>query len=148
MRRINFAFAAVFALVFAAAAGGFHLLHVVQYGRIADSLRWQAERARDDDRTDEAIRYANQYLEFRPSDVGVMADLAEWLLRRAEKNPTWKHYQSALNLYDRILRLTPDDRATRRKAADVARRLGLWAEAIDNFAILLQSEGGADLFEN
>src|SRR5207248_5829724 len=115
MRRISFAFAAVFTLVFAAAAGAFHLLHVVQYGRIAASLRWQAERARDDGRTDEAIRYAFQYLEFRPDDVDIMTGLAEWLTDRAKESGNWKHYPAVLNLYEKVLRLTPDDRLTRRK---------------------------------
>jgi tetratricopeptide (TPR) repeat protein len=137
MRRINFAFAAIVFAVFAAAAGGFHLLHIVQAGRIAESIRWQAERARDDGRSDDAIHYASQYLEFRPDDVSVLTDLADWLLRRAK---TYKQLAGVLGVYEHILRVTPDDRETRLKAADLAANLYAWAQALENLDILLRGQ--------
>src|SRR5215469_242875 len=140
MRRINFTFAIALLLTSAAAAGGFHALHVVQYGRIAADLRWQAERAREDGRADEAIRYAGQYLEFRPGDVGVMTELAAWLSERAAASGLPKHYFGVLSLYGKILRFAPDDRATRLEAAKLSMRLWQWAEAIDHLDILLRGD--------
>jgi tetratricopeptide (TPR) repeat protein len=135
MRRINFAFAAAVLAVVAAIAGGFVGLHAVQAGRIAADIRWQAEKARDEGRTDDAIRYAAQYLEFRPDDVAVLTDLAEWLLARAK---TYKQYAGVLGLYERILRAAPGDAATRLKAAKLATDLWSWAQAQDNLDILLR----------
>ena len=79
MRRVNWPFAVGLIITVAAAAGGFHALHVARYGQIADDLRLQVGRGRDDGRPDDAIKFAAQYLDFRPADVGMMADLAGWL---------------------------------------------------------------------
>src|SRR5947209_1922830 len=114
MRRVNWKFAAGLSFSLLAAAGAVHALHVVRYGKIADELRLQVERCREDGRADDAIRFAAQYLEFRPTDVGMMADLADWLQERdKDKPPTRKRLTSVLRLYERILRLTPDDRTAR-----------------------------------
>ena len=146
MRRVNWAFAAGLFLVIGVAAGAVHGLHIVRYGKIADDLRWQAERARDDGRPDDAIKFATQYLDFRPGDLGMMADLAAWL---REKATTRKQFGSILGLYDRILRYSPDDTATRQKAAELAMGLGEWAAALENFDILLHARAGdAELCED
>src|SRR5436305_347244 len=121
MRRVNWTFAAGLLLVFAAVAGAFHALHVVRYGTIADELGRQVTVCRDEGRTDDAIKFAAQYLEFRPGDAGMIADLAGWLQDKAK---TPKQRASVLGLWERILRLTPDDRAARRKAAELNMTLG------------------------
>src|SRR5215207_9513444 len=102
MRRVNWTFAAGLAFAVLAAAGSFHALHVVRYGTIADELRSQVERCRDDDRLDDAIKWAGKYMEFRPGDVGMLADLAGWLNDKALTRP---QRVSVLGLYERILRL-------------------------------------------
>lgn len=146
MRRVNWTFAAGLVILLAAAAGAFHALHVVRYGKIADELRWQVERCREDGRTDDAIKFAAQYIQFRPGDVGMLADLAGWLDEKAE---TRKQRASVLGLYERILRLTPDDRAARRKAADLNMAFGGWAAALDNLDVLLRATpDDAELCEN
>jgi tetratricopeptide (TPR) repeat protein len=134
MRRVNWPFAVGLIITVAAAAGGFHALHVARYGQIADDLRLQVGRARDDGRPDDAIKFAAQYLDFRPADVGMMADLAGWLREKAQ---TRKQLTSVLGLYVRMLRYAPDDNATRQKAAELAMSLGDWAAALDNFEVLL-----------
>src|SRR6516162_9806011 len=105
MRRVNWPFAVGLIITVAAAACGFHALHVARYGQIADDLRLQVGRARDDGRPDDAIKFAAQYLDFRPADVGMMADLAGWLREKAQ---TRKQLTSVLGLYVRMLRYAPD----------------------------------------
>lgn len=134
MRRVNWTFAAGLILVLAVAVGAFHALHVIRYGQIADDLRWQVERARAEGRTDDANKFAAQFLDFRPTDVAMMADLAGWL---REKAVTRKRLSGVLGLYGRILRYTPDDTDTRLKAAELAMTLYDWSAALENFEILL-----------
>jgi tetratricopeptide (TPR) repeat protein len=136
MRRVNWTFAVALFLIVAAVAGGFHALHVVRYGHIADDLRWQVDRAREAGKPDDAIKFAAQYLDFRPADVEMMADLAGWLREKAKATGQLK---GVLNLYVRILRYTPDDVATRLKAAELGMALYDWASAIDNLDVLLRA---------
>src|SRR6516225_1049240 len=117
MRRVNWAFAAGLFIAFLVVAGAGHALHVVRYGRIADDLKWQVERARDEGRNDDAVKFANQYLQFRPADVGMMSELAGWL---ADKAKGRKQLGGVLGLYTSILRYAPDDSSTRLKAAKLA----------------------------
>src|SRR5262249_38569093 len=126
MRRVNWKFAAGLLIVLLVAAGAVHALHVVRYGTIADDLRVQIDQRRDEGRTDDAIRLAAQYLDFRPGDVAMMADLAGWLKDRAQ---TRKQLVSVRGLWEHVLRLTPDDRTARLKAAELSMTLGDWAAA-------------------
>ncbi len=146
MRRVNWTFAAGLIFIVAVAAGAFHVLHVVRYGQIADDLRWQVDRAQEDGRPDDAIKFAGQYLDFRPGDVGMMADLAGWLREKAQ---TSKQRASVLGLYVRMLRYAPEDNATRQKAAELAMTLGDWAAALDNLdALLVRRPDDAELCED
>jgi tetratricopeptide (TPR) repeat protein len=135
MRRVNWTFAACLVFAFAVAAGAVHALHVVRYGTIADELRVQVDRCRDEGRPDDAIHFASQYLDFRPGDVAMMADLAGWLNDKAK---TPKQRKSVLGLYEHILRLTPDDRAARLKAAEMSMKMAEWAAALDHLDVLLR----------
>jgi tetratricopeptide (TPR) repeat protein len=134
MRRVNWAFAAGLFIALLVVAGAGHALHVVRYGRIADDLRWQVERAHDEGRSEDAVKFANQYLQFRPSDVGMMTELAGWL---ADKAKSRKQKSGVLGLYTSILRYSPDESATRLKAAKLATALGEWAAAMENLEVLL-----------
>src|SRR3954447_27049797 len=101
MRRVNWPFAAGLVLTLAVAAGAVHGLHVVRYGAIADELKKQIARCRDDGRPDDAIKFAAQYLEFRPADRAMLADLAAWLEDRdKDKPPTRKTVSTRLALYE------------------------------------------------
>jgi len=136
MRRVNWYFAAGLLVALLAVAGSFHALHVVRYGKVADELRRQVELAREDGRTEDAIKFAAQYLEFRPADVGMIADLAGWLQERAK---TPKQFASVLGLWQRILRLTPNDRTARLKATELNMKRFEWAAALDNLDVLLRT---------
>lgn len=146
MRRVNWTFAIALIVIVVTAAGGFHVLHVVRYGQIADDLRWQVDRSRDEGRPDDAIRFASLYLDFRPDDVGMMTDVAKWLREKATNR---KQRASILGLYERITRLNPDDKAARRQVVELSMTLGEWAIAKDNLEILLRAEpGDSQLCEN
>lgn len=145
MRRINLRFAALLLVGTAAFAGGFHLLHVYQHDRIAQSLLWQVQKCRDDGQTDQAIKFAGQYLDFNPGDVQVMSDLATWLAKRAKDR---RQLTGVARLYERILRTTPEDAVTRLKAADLYALLGqyykmpVFGEALDHLSILIKEKPG------
>jgi tetratricopeptide (TPR) repeat protein len=136
MRRVNWYFAAGLLVALLAVAGSFHALHVVRYGKVADELRRQVELAREGGRTEDAIKFAAQYLEFRPADVGMIADLAGWLQERAK---TPKQFASVLGLWQRILRLTPNDRTARLKATELNMKRFEWAAALDNLDVLFRT---------
>ena len=48
-------------------------VHHFQYGRIADSLLWQARRAEEQGQVKRQARYLKRYLEFKPKDLGEKA---------------------------------------------------------------------------
>src|SRR4051812_21896909 len=85
-------------------AGGFVVLHHVQAGRVPEALLWQADAALEKGRTDKAILYLRQYLEFRPDDYDTTVHLADLMVERAA---TAKDIQNAHFLYERVLRESP-----------------------------------------
>ena len=58
--------------------GALVVLHRVQAGRVPDSLLWQANAAADKGKTDKAIFYLRQYLEFRPDDHDTAIQAIKW----------------------------------------------------------------------
>jgi endonuclease/exonuclease/phosphatase (EEP) superfamily protein YafD len=102
MRRINLKFAAVLVLVLLLSAAGLWGLYVFQSERIAQSLIWQARKNRDEGQAEAAIKLAAQYLQFRPDDAAVTAELAEWQRERASGR---KQLAGVANLYEKVLRL-------------------------------------------
>src|SRR5437867_847327 len=121
MRRINWKFAGILVLALIAFAAGGHLLHIAQTGRAAAGVLDLARKSRDQGKTEQAIKYAAQYLEFRPEDVAALRDLAGLFVEKAKTAPREtlrKQYARLLDLYEKILRLDPADTETRLKAAD------------------------------
>jgi tetratricopeptide (TPR) repeat protein len=149
MRRINWKFAGILALVLAVIAGGGHLLHIAQTGRAAAGVLDLARTCRDKGQTDDAVRYIAQYLEFRPADVAAMRDLAGLHVEKAKTAPREtlrKQYARLLDLCEKILRLDPADADTRLKAADYAILLYQFADALGHLDILLRDRpADADL---
>lgn len=141
MRRINWKFAGILALVLVTVAGGGHLLHIAQTGRAAAGVLELARKCRDDGKTDAAVRYIAQYLEFRPTDAAALRDLAALLIEKSKTGPREtlrKQYAKLLDLYEKILRLDPADAETRLKAADYAILLYRFADALGHLDILLR----------
>lgn len=135
MRRINWKFAAgLFGVLILSAAAAWGL-YAYQSERIAQSLLWQARKYREEGQPEQAIRMAGQYLELRPTDVDVTAELAEWVKDRAVGR---KQLGGVAGLYEKILRLNADDDAVRRKAVETYLKLGRYGEALDHIERLLQ----------
>src|SRR5688572_28823706 len=76
MPTINKRFLLLMVLAAAALAGVVVGTHTVQARRIPDALRGQAERAAEAGKSDRAIHYLRQYLEFRPDDTDARERLA------------------------------------------------------------------------
>ena len=113
---INKSFLIKFTLAFLISGGALFGAHALQARRIPDALFQQAERAGTAGKTNAAIGYLRQYLEFRPQDADAMAKLAELLKTRSGDTA------DLLMLYEKILRTDPARSDTRREAL----RLSLW----------------------
>ena len=83
---------------------GLVVLNQVQANRVPDALLWQANAAAEKGKTDKAIFYMRQYLEFRPDDYDMAVKLADLMLERAV---TAKDITNAHFLYERVLRKAP-----------------------------------------
>ena len=135
MPTINKRFLLRLVLVLLAGAGVLLGAHEIQAQRIPAALRQQSERAADAGKSDMAVHYLRQYLEFHPEDVGAQVQLADLLAKRPE---TQNGRTQLLFLYDKILRLEPDRHDTRRKALTVALKLGKYADAVTHGEELLK----------
>lgn len=135
MRRINWTFAAGLVLVLVVTAAAAWGLYAYQSERVAQSLLWQARKNRDEGRPEQAIRLASQYLELRPTDAAVTAELAQWVSDRVVNR---KQLGGLAGLYEKVLRLNSDDDATRRKIAETYIKSGRYGEALDHVERLLK----------
>jgi tetratricopeptide (TPR) repeat protein len=137
MRRINWKFAAILLLVVVVTSLGAWGLYVFQSGRIAQSLLDQARKDHDEGRVEAANKLASQYLQFRPTDVAVMVELADWMRAGAASR---KQFAAVIQLYEKALRLQSGNDDIRRKAVDAYFALGQYGEALDHVERLLQTQ--------
>jgi tetratricopeptide (TPR) repeat protein len=136
MPTINKRFLFKLLLVLFASLGVLFAAHAVQSRRIPAALKAQAERAADSGKTDIAIHYLRQYLEFHPDDLDALDRLAGLISKRAV---THRGLTELLFLYDRILRIDPDRHDTRRAALAVAIRIGRNPDAVSHAEALLRT---------
>jgi tetratricopeptide (TPR) repeat protein len=108
--------------------------HAVQARRIPDALLRQADRAADADKSQAAVHYLRQYLEFRPGDTDSQERLAELLKARPGHNPS-----DLLLLYDKILRADPSRDAIRREALTVCLQIRRYTDAETHAETLLKA---------
>ncbi|HEY7327907.1 MAG TPA: hypothetical protein VH592_09720 [Gemmataceae bacterium] len=88
-------------------------VHHFQYGRIADSLLWQARRAEEQGQTRRQARYLQRYLEFNPKDLSAKAQLARlWTSDEFADSP--RERGKAVRLLDDVL-AQGDDQADLRR---------------------------------
>jgi tetratricopeptide (TPR) repeat protein len=135
MPTINKRFLLKLLLVLFASTGTLIAAHAVQARRIPAALKLQAERAAEAGKSDLAIHYLRQYLEFNPEDADVLVRLSELLAKRA---PTQRGRSELLFLYDKILRLDPDRHPIRRDALAISLLLGRNPDAVTHAEILLK----------
>ncbi|OWK39713.1 tetratricopeptide repeat protein [Fimbriiglobus ruber] len=133
MPTINKLFLLKLALVTLALTGVLVGVHTVQARRIPDALRHQADRAADNSKTDLAVHYLRQYLEFRPTDTDAQERLATLMKEKPGRNPS-----ELLLLYDKILRNDPTRSAVRRDALTACLRMGRYTDAEDHANVLLK----------
>src|SRR5262245_8567226 len=115
--------------------GGLAVLHHVQAQRVPDALLWQANAAAEKGKTDKAIAYMKQYLEFRPDDHDTAIKLADLMVERAVSS---KDLSNAHFLYERVLREAPGRADVGRKLVTLCLRLGRHADALTHAERLLK----------
>lgn len=122
-------------LVVVVLGAGLAVLHHVQAGHAPDALLWQANAAAEKGKTDKAIFYMRQYLEFRPDDHDTAIRLADLMLERAysPKDLTNVHF-----IYERVLREEPQRSDVGRKLVTLCLRMGRHADALTHAERLLK----------
>jgi tetratricopeptide (TPR) repeat protein len=136
MPTINKRFLLRLVLAVVAFAGLLTVAHAVQASRIPDALRRQADRAADAGKSDTAVHYLRQYLEFVPDDADALEKLAVLLRKRTSTGRAWG---DLVLLHDRILRIDPDRHAVRRDALALCLRLGRYSDALTHAEALLKA---------
>jgi tetratricopeptide (TPR) repeat protein len=133
MRTINARFFFVLLGAAALTAAALFGVHRFQTGRIAAALLWQCDHNLDAGDLEQAIKYLDRYLEFRPDDTDAMTRLGGLMERRA-----FGLRQNGLgNLYERVLRNDPQREPIRRKLVEVYLSLHRFTDAQPHLELLL-----------
>lgn len=127
MRTLNLRFAALLLVITAVLAGGVHLLHGFQMRRNAHMFLREAERARAEKKSAEAVRHYQRYLEFMPDDTAVLADYAVVLADLAAERAGAR--RAAYETLERALRADPQRSDLRRRLVPLALQLGRFSDA-------------------
>ncbi len=135
MPTINRRFLLKLVLVALGLGGSLAGAHALQARRIPDALRRQADRSADAGKTDAAISYLRQYLEFEPADVDAHVRLIDLVRTRAT---TGRGLNELVFLYDKVLRLDPDRDDTRREALAHCLKVGRFSDAAAHADALLK----------
>lgn len=109
--------------------------HTLQARRIPDALLRQSERAAEAGKTDRAISYLRQYLEFEPDDADALEKLAEMLRQR---DPTYRGYTDYIFLSEKALRVDADRHAVRREVLAACLKMGRYSDAVTHAEYLLE----------
>src|SRR6185437_3733917 len=88
-------------------------VHHFQYGRIADSLLWQARRAEEQGQIKRQAKYLQRYLEFNPKDLNEKTHLAKLWASDTFAGSTRQRLK-AVNLLDQVLTSGADEPELRR----------------------------------
>ncbi|MFO0798994.1 MAG: tetratricopeptide repeat protein [Gemmataceae bacterium] len=135
MPTINRRFLLKLVLVVLGLGGSLAAAHALQARRIPDALRRQADRSADAGKTDAAVHYLRQYLEFEPTDVEAHVCLIDLIRTRAA---TGRGQNELVFLYDKVLRLDPERDATRREALAHCLKAGRFSDALAHAEALLK----------
>src|SRR5262249_39262409 len=115
--------------------GRLAVLHPAQSRRVPDAPLWQANAAAEKGKTDKAIAYMKQSLEFRPDDYDTAIKLADLMVERAVST---RDLSNAQFLYERVLREAPGRADVGRKLVTLCLRLGRHADALTHAERLLK----------
>jgi tetratricopeptide (TPR) repeat protein len=123
-------------VVFAAIVlvAGLVVLQRVQAVRVPDALLWQADAAAEKGKTEKAVFYLRQYLEFRPDDHVTILRLADMMRDR----PGRRDLKNAQFLYERVYREAPERADVGRKLVAVCMEMRRYEDALTHAEHLCQ----------
>ena len=120
MRRLNVKLLVILIVSTVVLVGGVVALHSYQVSRNADVLREIAQERYDAGEIEEAVRYLNRYLRYRPDDADTPCDFALWFAEMANLPTGQPEQKRRIPLVlEQALRGKPDRDDLRRKLADV-----------------------------
>jgi cellulose synthase operon protein C len=120
--------------------GGVYALHAFQIKRNARGLYDQFVQMKKEGRPDQALKYLEQYVNLKPSDIDSMAEFGI-LMADGAKSPAAR--ASALTTLERVLRLDGTQKDVRLRAAKLAVYLGRYPDARQHLDILLKATPNA-----
>ncbi len=135
MPTINKRFLFQLVLVIAVLVGSLFGVHAVQARRIPDALKRMADRAADQGKSDAAIHFLKQYLEFVPTDVDARERLAKLLKDR--RGPT-DDASDLIFVYDKILRADPTRSNVRKESLKICLDIARYSDAETHAETLLK----------
>ena len=139
MRKINTKLLLGLLLVTLFATGAVFGVHHFQYGRIADSLLWQARRAEEQGQVRRQARYLQRDLEFNRKDLNEKAHLAKlWAGDEFTDSP--RERNRAVRLLDDVLTQGDDKPELRRLLVKVALEVHQYKMARNHLEKLLTRE--------
>jgi Tfp pilus assembly protein PilF len=122
MRKLNAKVLLALLIAALVCTGAVFAVHHFQYGRIADSLLWQARHAEEQGQVKRQARYLQRYLEFNPKDLNEKAHLAR-LWAGDTFADSARERKKALRLLDDVLTRGEDSPELRRLLVKVALEL-------------------------
>jgi tetratricopeptide (TPR) repeat protein len=128
-----------------AVSAALFLVHHLQAGRIANALLWQAQRAEQEERLDQAAKYLDRFLEFRPQDTEQRARLG-CLLAGDKLALSPRARDRAVLVLEQVITRQPDRHDLRRLVVRLAMdlrppRLELAREHLDALRQALPADG-------
>ena len=128
---------AILIVVFVFIGGGAYPIWKYRVGKMAQGVVEQAEKAKEAKNYAAALDLYQQHLLVFPDDQAVQLEYANVLL---ELQPTPKHQQTAMAIYNEILRRDPGREDVRRRAAELAISMSnMFETARGHLSILLKS---------
>jgi len=134
MRRINLRFLLGTILLVLVLAGGVHAVHVLQYGKHADTWKALAETAKQNDNDAQQIDYLRRYTALRKNDFEAFEDLGNLLMKNNRYREAQLPLATALSAYQAREQAT-EARRVQRAQVKLALGIGQFKDA----EVLLES---------
>ncbi|MEO1525481.1 MAG: tetratricopeptide repeat protein [Planctomycetota bacterium] len=123
-----------------AAGAALFAAHSVQADRTAELFLREAQKAREVDEFDRAIRSYRSHLNLLPDSVDAREEYAQLLFELND-------FGNAGAEFEHLLRLAPEMVGPRRRAAECALKIGRYSDCLDHLTRLLESTQDAELYE-
>ncbi|QDT62895.1 tetratricopeptide repeat protein [Calycomorphotria hydatis] len=125
MKRFNWKFLAILAVVVLVCAGATHAVHLMQVDRVEATLKKRAVSLEETD-SSAALKYFNQYLLLVPDDHEVRAKVANLTIEQANSQ---NDYMAAFRHFEQLLRSEPERTRERRQLIELLLQLGRFKDA-------------------